>query len=67
MMRRAPNVAVQRVRRSQMNLSTVGAGARTVGAFVLAINEEADPAGHCYYSRPCLRASADAISEMGLR
>ena len=50
-----------------MNLSTVGAGARTVGAFVLAINEEADPAGHCYHSRPRQRASADAIYELRLR
>jgi hypothetical protein len=46
-----------------MNLSTVGAGARTVGAFVSEINEETDPAGHCYPSRPCQRASADAITE----
>jgi len=50
-----------------MNLSTVGAGARTVGAFVSEINEETDPASHCYPSRPCLRASADAIHERGLR
>ena len=30
-----------------MNLSTVGAGARTVEAFVSEINEETDPAGPC--------------------
>lgn len=46
-----------------MNLSTVGAGARTVGAFVSEINEETDPASHCYTSRPCQRASADANNE----
>ena len=46
-----------------MNLSTVGAVSRTVGAFVSRIDEEADPFGHCYVSRPCHRASADAKAE----
>ncbi len=46
-----------------MNLSTVGAGSRTVEAFVSEINEEADPASHCYPSRPRQRASADTMSE----
>jgi hypothetical protein len=50
-----------------MNLSAVGASARTVEAFASEINEETDPAGHCYPSRPCLRAPADAIHERGLR
>ena len=43
-----------------MNLTTVSAGSRTVEALVSEINEEADPAGHCYRTRPCLGASADA-------
>ncbi len=46
-----------------MNLSTVGAGPRTVEAFVSEINEETDPASHCYPSRPRQRASADTITE----
>jgi hypothetical protein len=46
-----------------MNLSAVGAGSRTVEAFVSEINEETDPAGHCYPSRPRQRASADANIE----
>jgi len=50
-----------------MNLSAVGAGSRTVEAFVSVINEEADPAGHCYNSHPRQRASADAFSAKRLR
>ena len=46
-----------------MNLTAVGAGARTVEAFVSEINEEADPAGPVCPSRPRLRASADAIHD----
>jgi hypothetical protein len=46
-----------------MNLSTVGAGSRTVGAFVSEIKEDADPASHCYPSHPRQRASAEAIIE----
>jgi hypothetical protein len=46
-----------------MNLSTVGAGPRTVEAFASEIKEEADPASHCYNSHPCHRASADANHE----
>ena len=46
-----------------MNLSAVGAGSRTVEAFASEINEEADPACHCYPSRPRYRASADTITE----
>jgi hypothetical protein len=42
-----------------MNLSAVGAGSRTVEAFVSEIKEDADPACHCYPSRPRQRASAD--------
>ena len=37
-----------------MNLTAVGAGARTVEAFVSEINEEADPAGPVCPSRPRL-------------
>ena len=46
-----------------MNLSAGGASSRTVGAFASEINEEADPACHCYPSRPRQRASAEAINE----
>ena len=46
-----------------MNLSAGGASSRTVEAFASEINEEADPACHCYPSRPRQRASADEIIE----
>jgi len=44
-----------------MNLSTVGAGMRTVEAFASEIKEEADPASHCYPPRPCQRVPAVAV------
>ena len=46
-----------------MNLSTGGASSPTVEAFASEINEEADPACHCYPARPRQRASADTIIE----
>ncbi len=46
-----------------MNLSAGGARLRTVEAFASDINEEADPACHCYPSRPRQRASADKTLE----
>jgi hypothetical protein len=57
-----PIVVVQRVRRSQMNLSTVATLACTVGAFVSDIKEDADSVEHHHPRVRTERASVDVIA-----
>ena len=54
-----------------MNLSTSGAGSRTVEAFVSQIDEEADPAGHWFRARATSLGGRDheeaSVNQMGHR